>query len=335
MVKKFAFCIDNNSMKKALKLIGMYLIIVAVALLLGTLFYSLYLDILKFVAGKKMVFVDFKDFQKSFFIVAGYVIIFICPVLAYSRIRHKGGVLQLITYILLSVFSWGICFPFVVDYAQKNSYYQEAENSKYIVTANYFRDVNGTVYYLTNDLDSTSETLKSSNAVVIDTTKDDSVEIRKIANSNNLDLYKKASPFSDILTKQTFTRDSVLSFVNLNSIFYSGYFANKKGMSFWLGFLSFAFVLCAIYGLSNINDWKLINSSVVIITSILTVLVNTLYFSPVFTSIKSKSFFTNKLFVNMRQFVDEPFLVVLNCFFGLLFIFIGIITYFKKRNSAE
>ena len=98
-------------MKKALKLIFMYIILIAAGLLIGTLFYSLFLDVLNFAAGRKMIILNLVELKKAFFVVASFMMILICPLLIYTRIRHKGGVLQLIAFETASLLHDNIDSP--------------------------------------------------------------------------------------------------------------------------------------------------------------------------------------------------------------------------------
>lgn len=322
-------------MKKALKLIFMYIILIAAGLLIGTLFYSLFLDVLNFAAGRKMIILNLVELKKAFFVVAGFMMILICPLLIYTRIRHKGGVLQLIAFILLSCFSWFVCLPFIVKTGEKYSYLTTKNSQQNILTANYFRSAEGKVYYFNDDIDSTNPEKSSASTVVIDTKSESPVTIKVIRNSADLDLYKVAKPYNDILIKHAFVQDKMAEYVNAKVLLEKASSSHAKGGSAWIGFLSLGFVLCALYGMSNVNSWKLINSCVVICSSIVIIVVNILYYSPLIDGIKGKWLFTNKIVTSLNKTFDDPVLVLFNSFLGIIFILTGIVAFFKNRKSYE
>ena len=98
-------------MKKALKLAVIYLIILIFGTVLGTLLYSLYLNLLGFVSGREISFFSDEELFKSVFIVMPCMLIFIIPVISYYRIRHPGGILQLIVYMVLCLLTWALLMP--------------------------------------------------------------------------------------------------------------------------------------------------------------------------------------------------------------------------------
>ena len=126
-------------MKKALKLAVIYLIILILGTVLGTLLYSLYLNLLGFVSGREISFFSDEELFKSVFIVMPCMLIFIIPVISYYRIRHPGGILQLIVYMVLCLLTWALLMPLTFklkDFCNRKFVTQTERQS---LSPNYFR----------------------------------------------------------------------------------------------------------------------------------------------------------------------------------------------------
>ena len=98
-------------MKKALKLALIYFIILIIGTILGTILYSFYLNLLGYIAGKEISFLTNSELLNSFFYVLFCMLLFIIPVIAYYRIRHPGGILQFVVYVVLCLLTWIILIP--------------------------------------------------------------------------------------------------------------------------------------------------------------------------------------------------------------------------------
>lgn len=318
-------------MNKALKLVLMYLFFFIVLLIAGTFLNFFYLNLLNLVIGSKSS-VNYVDSLILSFLYASSVLVLVMgPVIIYYRIRHISGIPQLISFILLSVVAWNLLLPSI--FKLKNLYiqkYPHSENEK-IITKDYFRTSDEKIFYFTDDL---SNENNNPVAIVINPNEKESVQIERIENSPHYILYDNASPYSDLLIKNSFPSKLVNErYLSFSSIFIRGEQAFNKGFSYWLGFLSLALVICSVYGLSNFFEWRLMNTTLLLSSTFLILLFNLVYFFPIFLKFKIKYIQSKELFQFLSRFVDDPFLCVINVFTSFIFITIGIVNYFKNRKK--
>lgn len=325
-------------MNKALKLVVMYILFALVFVVLGTAFYFLFLNVLNFSAGQKMLFFNKTLVFKSFMYICTCLLVIICPCLAYFRIRHRGGIIQLLFYIGLCVLTWLLLLPLCLKGAQAAGVFEASKSSDHVVTAGYFRETENKVYYLTKDLKA-SEPGSSVNAVIIDTDDKGEIKFEQVKSTPDFPLFKNAEPYSDILLKQNFSNSedsntSALSALSFKDFLMHAGEAKAKGGTFWLGFLSFGLVLCCVYGISHMFDWKLVNASFVILFSGFFIVINTLYYGSAFEKIKAWAA-GNGFISSFSDKFDAPLLVLFNLFFSVVFLVIGIIRCFKKSSADE
>lgn len=320
-------------MNKALKLLVMYFVFAVAFIVLGTAFYFLYLNVLNFSAGHEMLFFNKELVFKSFMYMCCILAVIICPCLAYFRIRHRGGIIQLLFYIALCAVTWILLFPLCLNKGAGAGVFEESKAKEHVVTAGYFRESEGTVYYLSKDLKS-SEAGSAVDSVIIDTGDTGTVKFAQITSSPDFRLFKNAEPYSDILLKQSFGNSSTFKEFSFRDLLIRAAQAKTKGGTFWLGFLSLALALCCVYGISHMFDWKLVNASFVILFTGFILCINLLYFGPLFENLRTK-LAGNGLMISLSTYFDAPLLVLFNLFLSFVFIVIGIIRFFKKNSDAD
>lgn len=321
-------------MKKALKLILLYFIIALIGIVIGTLFYSLYLSVLNYVAGKEIVFFNKLSLINSFFYITACVLILICPVIAYSRIRHKGGILQVLFYMLLCFATWFIFMPLVLKADNKFNYLDTINSQNQTLSGDVFRKVNNNVYYFPGDAENAIQ--NNLPGVIIDIDAENGLKVQNLQHTDVNVIKEAAKPYSDTLIKEAFNQDKIMNNFTLKPIILKARSALNKGKSFWFGFLSFALVLCSLYGITSFFKWKLMNAWFICFSSFLIIFVNIFYNSPLLDGFKNKFVNSNHLLNSLSSNFDEPLLVIVNCFFSLLFIIIGIVKFFvNKKNGGE
>ena len=322
-------------MKKALKLALIYLIVLLAGTILGTILYSFYLNLLGFISGRDIVFFKDEELFKSLFYVLFCMQVFVLPLISYYRIRHPGGLLQLLVYIILCALTWCLLMPASIklqDYCnRKFSFEKRTEN----LSPNYFRKVDNDVYYFTKDFSVTAQgRAAEAPAIIIDTSENGDVEYRSVADYPSLDLNRKAAPFREIQLKNIFGEDESpvpIDFKLLYSMISGAYFG---GLSHLLTLISFVLLLCSVYGITGFFDWRLLNSVILFITTALILCLNSLYFSPQFDAIKA-TIMNNGFFRGFGRIVSEPILFLINCIFALIFIAAGIIKYAIKNHAKK
>ena len=322
-------------MKKALKLALIYLIILISGTVLGTILYSFYLNLLGFVAGRDITFFTDVEIFKSVFYVLFCMFLFVHPVISYYRIRHPGGILQLIVYIILCLLTWVILVPGsfkLKDFFSKRFAF---ENTTESLSPNYFRKVGDDVFYFTKEFSiGSSGRAPEAPAIIIDTSEYGTVEYKTIGDYKNLSLNRKAEPFREVQLKSIFGEDKnpiPIDFRLLNSMISGAY---SGGFPHFLTLLSFILLLCSVYGITNFFDWRLMNAVMLFVATALILCLNSLYFMPQFASLKagimSKSFF--RAFGNI---VSEPLLFLINCVIAILFIISGIVRYAVRKHMRK
>ena len=321
-------------MKKALKLALIYCVALIAGTVIGTLLYSLYLNLLGFIAGRDIIFFKDEEIFKSLFYVMFCMQLFILPSICYYRIRHSGGVLQLVVYIVLCALTWGLIVPCsfkLKDFCNSRFSFQTKTES---LSPNYFRKVDDDVYYFTKEFTPSAQGRASeTSAIIIDTTEEGDVEFRTVGDYPSFPLNKRAEPFREVQLKKIFGEDTnpvPIDFRLLYSMINGAYFG---GLAHLLTLISFVLLLCSVYGITNFFEWRLLNAVIVFITTALIFCVNSLYFTPQFDVIKNR-IMANGFFRAFGGVVSEPILFLINCFFALIFIVTGIVK-FAVRNHAR
>ena len=321
-------------MKKALKLALIYLIVLILGTIAGTVLYSFYLNLLGFIAGRDITFFKDEELFKSLFYVLFCMQIFILPLISYYRIRRPGGTLQLIVYIILCLLTWALLMPATLklrDYCNRKFSFEKRTES---LSPNYFRKVDSDVYYFTREFNVAAQgRAAEAPAVIIDTTESGGVEYKTVADYPSLALNRKAAPFREVQLKNIFGEDESpvpIDFRLLYSMISGAYFG---GFGHLLTLISFVLLLCSVYGITNFFEWRLLNAVMLFITTALILCLNSLYFAPQFAAIKAR-IMSNGFFRAFGGIVSEPILFILNCIFALIFISSGIIKY-AVRNHVK
>ena len=324
-------------MKKALKLALIYFIILVVGTAVGTILYSFYLNLLGFIAGKEITFLTSSELFKSFFYVLFCMLLFIIPAIAYYRIRHPGGILQFIVYVVLCLITWIVLLPLSFKFQDfcmtRFAYAEEAE----YLSPDYFRHVDDNVYYFTSDFkkpyDSTSDVAEAS-AVVISTAENGRAEYTTVKAYDTLDVIRKAVPYKEIQLKNIFSSDSRLFNVNFNLLINKLRGTFKGGLPNIMTMFSLMLLLCSVYAITNLFDWRLLNTVTIFIVSAATLCFNSFYYFPDYSDLIQK-ISSWGFFRFFAGFVSEPLLFTINCFFALLFIAVGIIRLAVRKHAAK
>ena len=317
-------------MKKAFRLVLMYFLVLLLGTAIGMVFYYVYLEMQASVAGMAFTFFKKEDLLRSLLFVLGCALIFICPAMVYARISNKGGAGNFIAFILLSCLTWGLGIPSLVR-LQDKLVYQSKDSSK-LLTGGYFRECNGKVYYFTTNYN--ENPYVSTTAVIIDTSDNGTVDVQSIAPTRDFILFRDSAPYSDVLIKDAFNGYSLNWIVSFSLIMDHARNAFAKSWTFWLGFLSIGLLFASLYGTADLFRWRLLNTGFLMCATFAILAVNTLYYHPVMNSFRRQHINTHGFFIFLSKYVDDPLLVMVNVFFSLVFVIIGIVRFAtrKKRN---
>ena len=322
-------------MKKALKLALIYLINLIIGTIIGTVLYSLYLNLLGFVAGREInLFNDAEIFQALFYVLF-CMLVLILPLISYYRIRHPGGVLQFIVYLVLCALTWALLMPCsfkLRDFCVRKFVHEVKTES---LSPNYFRQIDDDVYFFTREF-KVQENGRAAEApaIIIDTSEDGIVEYKTMGDYPNQDINKKAAPFREIQLKKIFGAKESPIPVNLNfllSMIEGGY---SLHLTHLLTLFSFILLMCSVYGITNFFDWRLLNAIMLWVATALIITLNSVYFNPQFDAVINR---INNLglFKALRGITSEPLLFITNIIFALLFITAGTIKFAVRKHSQK
>jgi len=321
-------------MKKAIQLLLMYFILLFSTIIFGTLIYSVYLNILNFVAGKDFNLFNNYDLLKSLFFVTYCALFLIGPFLSYYRIRFTGGVPQTIVYALLILITWGLFFPgviFLERIYESNSKITRIENR---LSGNYFRKDGTKVYYFTRDFYSDPISFDDTTTVIIDTKDNGSVTVEKIKEQDDFELIKDAAPYKDILIKNTFNSHRIPYFLDFGVLIQKGKADFAKGWTFYLGFCSMGLLLGSVYALSNYFAWKMISACLLVCVTTAIYILNSLtaggYLSKLVAKTEQIGFVAK-----LTNIFDNPFLVFVNTLLSLILIIVGIIIFAIRQHHKK
>lgn len=320
-------------MKKAIRLIVMYFIFYIVLTLLGTLFYSFYLSILSFVAGRKLNILEVGNLLQSLLYVSILMCFLIFPFLSYYRIRHVGGIFQTLAYVLLVLFTYLIFLPGLVNMKKNCAQKYPVVNTTYPLTGGYFRESNGKIYYFTKDFISNPINNTDTTTIIIDTAENGEVSVEKLKDYPEFQLYQAAKPFREVLIKETFSSEMLSKYISFDIIVQKTINSLEKGRSFYLGFISIGLAFGAIYAVTTFFKWRLLNTFLIIINSFVIVGLSNFYSSPHADGLK-KLFGGGKLITALQKNTDEPILTCIYVLFSLIVIIIGIIVSIVNHKKA-
>ncbi|EID85846.1 hypothetical protein MSI_02740 [Treponema sp. JC4] len=319
-------------MKKALYFILIYLVLLILGTLLATLLYSLYLNVTNFTAGQPMALFQTGDIIKSFFYISACYAFLIGPVLCYYRIRHPFGAAQTFAYIFIFALTWTVVFP--MNYKLKtfvnNNYDFATVEKEQGLTGGYFRKVGDKIYYLVEDYNYDRVT----RIIELDTESDQAARYRVVFSDEAFELLKAGKPYKDIIIKSTFEDSSITNFINLKSLVDYGETSFSKGFIAYLCFLSLAFAICSIYGLSSMFDWNLLNVCAIVVSLSAILIFNSLYFSAAFQPV-IRQIYKIGFFDFTNRFIQNSFLVFVNTVFGLIITTAGIIKFILKKTAVK
>lgn len=319
-------------MKRALNILLVYILLLIIGIASVTFLYSIYINVLNYIAGEPVVFFANDNLIKSLIYSSYCVLILICPIISYYKIRHPGGIPQMLGFIFVALLTWAVLVPgltHVEKYITIRTSAKETHLSK-----DYFRRVDKKVYYFTKDFESVNNNVATSSAIIIDTDDKGKVEYKTVRDLKSMDFNKKSEPFNDILVKQNFDNSRITLPVSFNKLIErikKSY--NFELMYLWY-FISLALVICSVYALSNIFNWKLINAVLIFFLTVSIISANSIDSGSLFASVKD-FFMELKPFVYLSDYIYESFLFTFNLLCSLVFIILGIVKFAVSKRKKQ
>lgn len=319
-------------MKKALKLITTYFLILIIGLLFGTIMYSFYLNVINFVAGTENVLFSFSELVRSGIYVAYCLIFLICPVISYYRLRHVAGFSQIIAYVIICLFTWLVLFPGVYSLDKLYEKYSSEVDATTYLSKGFFRPGDEKVYFFTKDLDNKND--YSPNTVVIDTSENGEVTFENIKDDFNFELNRLSEPYREIQIKKSFHMRGNSIPVNFKVLIYIAKRNFSESFLSYLAFLSLAVSICILFCFSTFFEWRLINTTFIFFMTSLILSVNTFYYSYAFLPFKNK-LTDNRFFDMLGKYISDPLIFVANNLFTLIFVIIVIVRFMAKKHKNK
>ena len=168
----------------------------------------------------------------------------------------------------------------------------------------------------------------------MDKTENGIVTYEKISDSEPNGPKAKAKPFNEIGIKNAFKFEKIFSLLGIGVLVDVAKKSLEGGIWTYLQFLTLAFLLCSLYGISYFFDWRILNTYAIFVTTICIIFVNITYYMPIFEPFRVK--INNFGFLEMLSgHIEEPLLFTANTFFGIIFIAAGCIKYILHKVNKQ
>ena len=325
-------------MKKALHLIVTYFVFLILSIIFGTFLYMIFHNALNFIAGDRIIFFQLKVFLPAFLYISFGACFFICPFISIYRVRHLHGILQTAAYILICLITWIVIFPSVYYIEKKAQRFYQSEKQEKLLSKNYFRETEDKIYFITKNfspvLNDEGKIEYETNSVIMDKTENGIVTYEKISDSEPNGPKAKAKPFNEIGIKNAFKFEKIFSLLGIGVLVDVAKKSLEGGIWTYLQFLTLAFLLCSLYGISHFFDWRILNTYAIFVTTICIIFVNITYYMPIFEPFRVKINDFGFLEILSRH-IEEPLLFTANTFFGIIFIAAGCIKYILHKVKKQ
>lgn len=325
-------------MKKALHLIATYFVFLILSILFGTFLYLIFHNALNFVAGSEIKIFQLKKIISAFFYITFGACFFICPFIAIYRVRHLHGILQTVAYILICLITWAVIFPSFYFVEKKAQRFYQTEKKELMLSKNYFRETDDKIYFITKDfspvVNDEGKIENETVSVIMDKSENGIVTYEKISDSDKNGPKAKAKPFHETGIKNALKFEKIFSLLGIGALVDVAKKSLEGGLWTYLQFLSVAFLLCSLYGISYFFVWRILNTYAIFVTTICIIFANITYYMPIFEPFRIK--INNFGFLEMLgRHVEEPLLFTANIFFGIIFIVTGCIKFILHKVKKQ
>ncbi|MBE6344938.1 MAG: hypothetical protein E7063_04555 [Spirochaetaceae bacterium] len=296
-----------------------FFVICIVGSLLGLAVYMLYTHTTMVVAGERLT-ASSESSPLSWLLYSCAISASVSVVFLINyTIRHPSKLLyHILSIVVTSLLSWLVIIPSCL-YGAGHFYSKDSSEIHNLPSARYFRLDSGGVYFYSSIYPDTV----SSDGIYIDLNNDFSSKDGIVKISNAPINLEAATPFSDLLIKDTMDipmgLEKILSFYRLIGKF--AFETIEQGFFKWLVFASIGLAFSSLLGLRRLFRWRLLNSISVLVGFFVILTVNALYFSG----------WNGNIFGNFNISFW-----LMNCIIALLLSCIGILfALFRKDPNLE
>lgn len=245
-------------MKNIASLVGVFLGVIIFGAILGFSITLLFIHATNLVVGGASGGIQMKQLLSVLLLWAGTATVTTSTFIVIYTIRYpQNGLARIITYTVLFLLAWLLIIPLCVHFFDQLAKVQIFEPKNQLLTAHYFREDNGQLYYYS----SVDAATRTANGVAfklddIASSVDDSILLE-----NAPLIQSDIQPFSDALVYDTLstsrlidtflpaiynTRDAAISSV-------------EGGVLTWLTFATWGLALYSLIGLRRLFQWRLLN----------------------------------------------------------------------------
>lgn len=308
---------DDENPIRAVMLLPRYILMLAIFAVIGELFFMLYYDATTLVAGKTITLFSAQGLRKGLLTVIPAAMLISGAMLGVHRVRHhKGGVLCILSYIVLGAATWLLLFPALLEVMDGITI--ESKDAQEL-TKGYFREYGRDTVYLIDDFET-----ELAAAVFINDYEAarDAVSIKMISRQQ---MAKDAAPYSDILVKNTMPNIAKWIADGFEHFTKRAKAAKGRGFLSWASFASLGAVLFSTYALSFLSTWPFMSVVIMLCMYAGCLSFNALYFSNIFEPIRALS-------LSLPFGSSDMLLTCINLALSVLFVLLGILSYLANAR---
>lgn len=262
-------------MKTIASLVGIFFAVIILGAILGFCVASLLFYSTNLVVGETVERMSWEQMASLFFVCGGAAAIATTPFLVAHSIRYPhNGFARIITYTILTALAWFVIIPACLVASEKFDSIDLLAEKQPVLTTNYFRPSDGTLYYYTT----VNPQTKTATGV--------SFTLNDIDSTNNATLLENVpqfqasiQPFSDVLVYDTLQiskfMDTVIPALILSKQQAQDTFS--KGFLPWLLYASWGLAAYATIGLRRLFQWRLLNFCTILLFFIGVCILNLYY----------------------------------------------------------
>ena len=263
-------------MKTILSLIGIFFTVILLGAILGFCVTSLFMYTTNFVVGSTIELLSWKQIASLLLVCGATSAVCTTPFLIAHSIRYPyNGIARIVTYTILTALAWIIIIPVCLTAAQNFGSVDVLKTNEPVLTPNFFRPSDGTLYYYT----SVNPQTKMANGVSFELHNINSSEDTAQLLENTPQFKADIQPFADVLIYDTLQISKFVDVI-LPSLILTKERAQdafSKGILPWLSFATWGLALYSLIGIRRLFRWRLLNFCTAILGFIGISLLNVFY----------------------------------------------------------
>lgn len=263
-------------MKTILSLIGIFFTIILLGAILSFCVISLFIYTTHFVVGSTIELLSWNQIASLLLVCGATSAVCTTPFLIAHSIRYPyNGIARIVTYTILTALAWIIIIPVCLTAAQNFGSVDVLKTNEPVLTPNFFRPSDGTLYYYT----SVNPQTKMANGVSFELHNINSSEDTAQLLENTPQFKADIQPFADVLIYDTLQISKFVDVI-LPSLILTKERAQdafSKGILPWLSFATWGLALYSLIGIRRLFRWRLLNFCTAILGFIGISLLNVFY----------------------------------------------------------